>query len=227
MGRFSTFCASAARGAPHWQHDSDAAVTHGRTPVERSAHRAPSEARPSHVVSAEQVGRGGLADTGAASRPPFKPPLGAAHVCWQRQATEERVAGAGGVIWGDMAGLSMDSTSGPSVWARAAIWSGYGRLSWCCFLFVRRMSFWGARRAEAATRPRAASARDPAAFAPALTTMLATPPGRGMAPSDSRLVVRWCLVLSPQGGLTDLAIWPRVTCGSWGRRIFLAPQGSN
>ena len=58
------------------------------------------------------------------------------------------------------------------------------------------------RRAEAVTRPRAASARDPAAFASALTTMLATPPGRGMAPSDSRLVVRWCLVLSPQGGLT-------------------------
>ena len=61
------------------------------------------------------------------------------------------------------------------------------------------------RRAEAVTRPRAASARDPAAFASALTTMLATPPGRGMAPSDSRLVVRWCLVLSPQGGLTDMA----------------------
>ena len=58
------------------------------------------------------------------------------------------------------------------------------------------------RRAEAVTRPRAASARDPVAFASALTTMLATPPGRGMAPSDSRLVVRWCLVLSPQGGLT-------------------------
>ena len=87
---------SAARGAPYRQHDGNAAVTNGRTPVKRSAHRAPSEARPSHVVSAEQVGRGGLADTGAASRPPFKPPLGAAHVCWQRQATEERVAGAGG-----------------------------------------------------------------------------------------------------------------------------------
>jgi len=63
MGRFSTFCASAARGAPHWQHDGDAAVTHGRTPVERSAHKAPSEGRPSHVVCAEQVGRGGPAAT--------------------------------------------------------------------------------------------------------------------------------------------------------------------
>ena len=65
MGRFSTFCASAARGAPHWQHDGDAAVTHGRTPVERSAHRAPSKVRPSHVVRAEQVGRGGPAHKGA------------------------------------------------------------------------------------------------------------------------------------------------------------------
>ena len=107
MGRFSTFCASAARGAPHWQHDGDAAVGHGRTPVERSAHRAPSEACPSHVVRAEQVSRGGPADRGAASRPPFKPPLGAAHVCWQRRATEERMAGAAGVIWAAMAGLCM------------------------------------------------------------------------------------------------------------------------
>ena len=46
------------------QHDGDAGVTHGRTPVERSAHRAPSEARPSHVVRAEQVGRGGPAGMG-------------------------------------------------------------------------------------------------------------------------------------------------------------------
>ena len=102
---------SGPRRAPHWQHDGDAAVTHDRTPVERSAHRAPSEARPSHVARAEQVGRGGPADRGAASRPPFRPPFGAAHVCWQRQATEERVAGAGGVIWGAMAGLSVGSTS--------------------------------------------------------------------------------------------------------------------
>ena len=34
---------------------------------------------------------------------------------------QERVAGAGGVIWGAMAGLSVDSTSGPSVWARAVM----------------------------------------------------------------------------------------------------------
>ena len=59
------------------------------------------------------------------------------------------------------------------------------------------------RRAEAVTRPRAASARDPVAFASALTTMLATSPGRGMAPSDSRLVVRWCLVLSSQASWTS------------------------
>ena len=45
-------------------HDDDAAVGHGRTLVERSAHRAPSEARPSHVVRAEQVGRGGPAGMG-------------------------------------------------------------------------------------------------------------------------------------------------------------------
>ena len=32
--------------------------------------------------------------------------------------------------------------------------------------------------------------------------MLTTPPGRGMAPSDSRLVVRWCLVLSSQASWT-------------------------
>ena len=49
---------------PQRQHDGDAAVTHGRTPVERSAHRAPSEACPSHVVRAEQVGQGGPAGMG-------------------------------------------------------------------------------------------------------------------------------------------------------------------
>ena len=48
---------SAARGAPYRQHDGNAAVTNGRTPVKRSAHRAPSEARPSHVVCAEHDGR--------------------------------------------------------------------------------------------------------------------------------------------------------------------------
>ena len=62
-GPISAVSASQRRAPPHRQHDGDAAVTHGRTPVERSAHRAPSEARPSHVVRAEQAGRGGHAST--------------------------------------------------------------------------------------------------------------------------------------------------------------------
>ena len=53
-----------ARSAPQRQHDGDAAVGHGRTPVERSAHRAPSEACPRHVVRAEHDGRGGLVGMG-------------------------------------------------------------------------------------------------------------------------------------------------------------------
>ena len=63
-GPISAVLRQPAPRPPHRQHDGDAAVTHGRTPVERSAHRAPSEACPSHVVRAEQVGRGGPAGMG-------------------------------------------------------------------------------------------------------------------------------------------------------------------
>jgi len=151
------------------------------------------------AVAAEKRIVTGVAGIGAsAGRLAWVRGLGARGPRWVRRwdaETCERLAGLGG----------LDALQ----WARAPGYAGSRRLrgSGCVGLCAgpqgrRWRSPRSLRRAEAATRPRAASARDPAAFASALTTMLATPPWRGMAPSDSRLVVRWCLVLSPQGGLT-------------------------
>ena len=58
-GPISAVLRQPAPRPPHRQHDGDAGVTHGRTLVERRAHRAPSEACPSHVVRVERDGRGG------------------------------------------------------------------------------------------------------------------------------------------------------------------------
>ena len=58
-GPISTVLRQPAPRPPRRQHDGDAAVTHGRTPVERSAHRASCEARLGHVVHTEHADTGG------------------------------------------------------------------------------------------------------------------------------------------------------------------------
>ena len=95
-----------------------------------------------------------------------------------------------------MPGLSVGRGCAAAVWARSPGGSGLLTLRGVVLVLVRRLGFRGLLRAHYADLPRLAHTRAMAAFAPALTPMLAMPPGRGMAPSDSRLVVRWCLVLS-------------------------------
>ena len=190
-GPISAVLRQPAPRPPHRQHDGDAAVTHVRTPVERSAHRAPSEVRPSHVARAEQVGRAVLQTGGrpqghrSGLRLAPRTSVGSAR---RPRSGWPAPAGSSGGLWRvspwvvplyRVSGLEQSSGAGTG--------GSHGAASCLCagWAFEER------GRAEAATRPRAASARDPAAFASALTTMLATPPGRGMVPSDRRLVVRW------------------------------------
>ena len=85
--RKSAFCASPARGSPRGQMMAMSPCIS----VERSAHGAPPEGRPSHVVRAEQVGRGGPAGMGGCGSGILGGLLGGARrrqaACggWQRQ----------------------------------------------------------------------------------------------------------------------------------------------
>ena len=56
-------------------------------------------------------------------------------------------------------------------------------------VLVRRLGVWGALGAHYAELPRLAHTRAMAAFAPALTPMLATPPARVFAPTNMLVLV--------------------------------------
>ena len=56
-------------------------------------------------------------------------------------------------------------------------------------VLVRRLGVWGALGAHHAELPRLAHTRAMAAFAPALTPMLATPPARVFAPTNMLVLV--------------------------------------
>ena len=143
-GPISAVLRQPAPRPPHRQHDGDAGVTHGRTPVERSAHRAPSEARPSHVVRAEQVGQGGPASTRGCGSGILGGLLGGARrrqaACggWQRQ----RGGGAGSR--GAIPGLSVGGGCVATVWARSLTGSGLLTLRGVVLALVRRLGVSGA-----------------------------------------------------------------------------------
>ena len=138
-GPISTVLRQPAPRPPRRQHDGDAAVTHGRTPVERSAHRAPSEACPSHVVRAEQVGRGGPAGMWGGVGGILGGLLGGV---WWRQAAcgdLQRQRGGGAGSRGGMPGLSVGRGCVTAVLARSLTGSGLLTLRGVVLALVRRL----------------------------------------------------------------------------------------
>ena len=76
-----------------------------------------------------------------------------------------------------------------AVWARSLTRSGLLTLRGVVLALVRRLGFRGLLRAHYADLPRLAHMRAMAAFAPALTPMLATPPARVFAATNMLVLV--------------------------------------
>ena len=94
-----------------------------------------------------------------------------------------------------MPGLSVGRGCVAAVWARSPGGSGLLTLRGVVLVLVRRLGFTGVLRAHYADLPRLAHARAMAAFAPALTPMLATPPARVFAATNMLVCVLLLLLL--------------------------------